>query len=86
VPLSTLIAAALLAPGPGGTGAVRVFTALARGAAAPAVVLRSYEREGRPSYLVVDPRTLETRTILAAALAVEPRSWPDVRAAIAGTA
>ncbi len=88
MPLSTLIAAALLAPGPGGTGAVRVFTALARGAdaAAPEVVLRSYERGGRPSYLVVDPRTLETRTIPAAAVAVEPRSWPDVRAAIAGTA
>ena len=87
MPLSALIAAVLLAPGAGGVGAVRVFTALAReaDAAAPSVVLRSFESRGRPFYLVVDPRTLETRTAPAAAVAVEPRSWSDVRTQIADT-
>jgi hypothetical protein len=86
--LPALIAAALLAPGPGGMGAVRVFTALARegDAATPSVVLRSFKSRGRPFYLVVDPRTLETRMAPAAALRVEPRPWAAVRAAIADTA
>jgi peptidoglycan/xylan/chitin deacetylase (PgdA/CDA1 family) len=88
MPLSALIAAALLAPGPGEMGAVRVFTALAwvGDAAAPSVVLRSFETRGRPFYLIVDPRTLETRTAPAAAVRVEPRSWSAVRTAIADTA
>ncbi len=88
MPLSALIAAVLLALGASGVGAVRVFTALAREAeaAAPSVVLRSFETRGRPFYLVVDPRTLETRAAPAAAVAIEPRSWSDVRARIADTA
>jgi len=88
MPLSALIAAALLAPGPGEMGTVRVFTALAwvGDAAAPSVVLRSFESRHRPFYLIVDPRTLETRTAPAAAVRVEPRSWSAVRPAIADTA
>ena len=88
MPLSALIAAALLAPGPGGTGAVRAFTALAwaEDAVAPSVVLRSFESRRRPFYLVVDPRTLETWTAPSAAVRVEPRPWPAVRAAIVDTA
>jgi hypothetical protein len=88
MPLSALITAALLASGPPEFGAVRVFTALGRegSAGSPAVILRSFESRGRPFYLIVDPRTLETRTAPAAAVRVEPRSWPAVRAAIADTA
>jgi hypothetical protein len=88
MPLSALIAAALLAPGPGEVGAVRVFTALAWAgdAAAPSVVLRSFESRRRPFYLIVEPRTLATGTAPAAAVRVEPRSWSAVRTAIADTA
>jgi hypothetical protein len=86
--LPALIAAALLAPGPGETGAVRVFTALAweGDAAAPLVALRSFDSGRRPFHLIVNPRTLETRAAPAAALRIEPRSWSAVRAAIADTA
>ncbi len=67
---------------------VRVFTGLAResDAAVPSVVLRSFQRGGRRFLLVVDPRTLETRTVPAAGLKVERRPWPAVRKAIADTA
>jgi hypothetical protein len=88
MPLPALIVAVLFAPGAGRVDALRAFTALAReaGPAAPSVVLRSFESRGQPFYLVVDPRTLETRTAPAAAVAIEPRSWSDVRTAIADTA
>jgi hypothetical protein len=83
--LPAVIAAAL--PPPGGLGPVRVFTGLAResGTAPPSVVLRSFESGGRSFFLVVDPRTLGTRRAPAVAVAVEPRSWSDVRRAIADT-
>jgi hypothetical protein len=70
--LPALIAAALFAPGPGEMGAVRVFTALAwvGDATAPSVVLRSFESRRGPFHLIVDPRTLETRTAPAAAVRV----------------
>ena len=88
MPLSALITAVLLASGPPELGAVRVFTALGRegNAGTPAVILRSFESRGRPFYLIVDPRTLETRTAPAVAVRVEPHSWSAVRAAIADTA
>ena len=87
MPLAALTAAALLAAFPARPHAVHVFTGLARGsdAAAPSVVLRSFVSGGRRSLLLVDPGTLETRTLPAAAVSVERRSWPDVRRAIAGT-
>jgi hypothetical protein len=85
MPLTALIAAALLAPG--AVDAVRVFTGLAResGAAAQSVVLRSFDSGGRPLLLTVDPRTLETRTAPAASVAIEPCSWSAVRKAIVDT-
>jgi hypothetical protein len=85
--LPALVAAALLAPGAAGTHAVHVFTGLARDseAAAPSVVLRSFVSGGRRSFLVVDPRTLETRALPAKAVSIERRSWRDVRRVIAET-
>ncbi len=44
------------------------------------------ERRGEPSYLVVDPRTLETRTLAAAGRVRAANPWPEVRKAIADTA
>jgi hypothetical protein len=66
---------------------VRVFTGLAREADGPGplVVLRSFRNDGRRFLLVVDPRTLETRTLPAAGVSVERRPWPAVRKMIADT-
>jgi hypothetical protein len=85
--LPALIAVALLAPGAAGAHAVHVFTGLARepGAAGPSVVLRSFVSGGRRFFLVVDPRTLETRTLPARGVSIERRPWLEVRRAIAGT-
>jgi len=82
------MAGALHAPPAARVPAVRLFTGLARGsdAAAPSVVLRSFEMGGSRFLLVVDPRTLEARTVPAAAVTVERRPWPAVRKAIADTA
>ncbi len=86
--LAALIAAALHVPAAAGAPAVRVFTGLARASetAAPSVVLRSFDRDGQRFLLVVDPRTLETRALPAAAVKVERRRWPAVRKAVADTA
>jgi hypothetical protein len=82
-----LVAAALQASAAAAVPAVRVFTGLVRGsgAAAPSVVLRSFDRDGRRFLLVIDPRTLESRTLPAAAVTVKRRPWPAVRKAIADT-
>jgi hypothetical protein len=52
----------------------------------PVVVLRSFERDGTRCILVVDPRTLETRVLPAAAVRLTKRPWADVRRAVAETA
>jgi len=47
------------------------------------VVLRSFKEGGARAYLVVDPRTLATRVVPAAAVRLEKRPWAEVRRAVA---
>ena len=53
--------------------------------APPVVVLRSLSRAGERALLAVDPRTLATRIVPAAAVRLEKKPWSDVRRAIAET-
>ncbi len=78
-----LAAAALAAP-------VREYRALSGLAveapgAAPLVALRSFSRGGERAYLAVDPRSLATRIVPAAAVRLERKAWPEVRRAVADT-
>jgi hypothetical protein len=86
--LLVLIAAALLAQGSPEIRNLRVSTAVVAqsNAHAPSVVLRSFEKRGRPFRLIVDSQTLATSIVPVAQVRSEPRSWAAVRREIADTA
>ncbi len=88
MPLPIMVAVALLPQPSPEVRELRVFTAVVArsSAAAPAVVLRSFEKRGAPCYLLVDPQTLATRVAPASEVRIAPRRWAAVREQMAATA
>jgi hypothetical protein len=81
--LAVVLAAAATLAGP--VREYRVVSGLATEVTGgpPLVVLRSLARDCARAYLAVDPRTLATRVVPAAAVRLEKRPWAEVRRAVA---
>lgn len=52
----------------------------------PRVVLRRWQEDGQPQYLLLDARSLTTQVVPGAGLGVVPLSYPALLDAVAGTA